>query len=359
MATTKGKSKKGRIRATMIRNSERQSYKRCNQQWAWNFGILTGTPIKPDEEAKALRFGDLVHQALAAYYKPGVKRGPHPTKTFLRLYEEQWEELGRMNMRADDEDKWTDAGEMGEEILNAYIEEYGERDKQFKVLASEQTFELLVKVPVSAMPDELVQFFPTGYKFYVVGTTDGVWQDRSSGDIFFAEHKTAKAIDLAGLPMDEQAGTYWTFAPKWMWKHGLLPDGVYPTHILYNFLRKAIPDKRPQNEFGQYLNLDGKVSAKQPPPYFARQPIYRDEGDRESVHQRWIDEALEMDLKRRRILPVTKNPGPLYMPNCRGCPFRDPCELDETGAIDGSEAMIAALYKEWNPYDAHEKIERH
>lgn len=304
--------------------------------------------LKPKEPAKALRFGDLVHQSLAAYYKPGIRRGPHPAKTFAKLYEAQVEELGRMNMRADDDAKWTDAADMGEAMLKGYVDRYGERDKDYRVLHSELTFQ----VP-------LVATRPDGSKFnlWVVGTVDGLWEHRSTEDIILKEFKTAKAIDLTGLQMDEQAGTYWTYAPRAFWKAGALPEGTYPSHILYTFLRKAMPDERPEDEFGRKLNQDGSVSKKQPPAYFERQPVYRDRADRWNMHKRVLAEAVEMDMVRRGQLAVIKNPGPLYMPNCRGCPFRDMCELHETG--QDWESMRDATMTRWDPYSAHEIIERH
>lgn len=337
----------------LIRNSERQSFKRCRFQWALNFGVLTGTPLKPLEDARALRFGDLIHQALAVHYKPGRKRGPKPWLIFEKLYKQQVEELEmeRLNMR--DEDKWLDAAELGPAMLKAFYERYHERDKQYEVLSAEQTFQ----VPIS--------LGNTGFgvgrtRVVVVGTLDGVWKDmsgsRKDAEVFFKEWKTATSIDLSNLQFDEQAGTYWTYAPKWLWRMGILEEGVWPTHILYTFLRKAMPDERKKDELGRALNLDGSVSKKQPAKMFERQPVYRDAADRKAMHKRIVAEAIEMELVKRGDLDSYKNPGPLYMPNCRGCPFRDPCELHETGG--DWQAMLRSAYQEWNPYDAHEIVER-
>jgi hypothetical protein len=322
----------------LIRNSERQTYKRCRQQWYWMFVDL----LKPKETGRALRFGDLIHQSLAAYYKPGIKRGPHPAKVFARLYEAQWDELGQLNMRPDNEDRWVDAGDLGESMLKAYVDKYGEHDKQFKILSSEQVFQ----VPLRS----------SGLPFSIVGTLDGVWQDRASKDIFFKEFKTAASIDPSPLAMDEQAGTYWTYAPRWMWMRGMLPKSTYPSHILYTFLRKAMQDARPVNEFGQRLNQNGAISKNQPAKYFDRFPIYRDAADRATQHQRVLDEAREMEMARNGDIAILKNPGPLYMPNCRGCPFKDMCELHETG--NDWEQMRDATMVKWDPYTAHEIVER-
>lgn len=336
----------------LIRNSERYSFKKCEQQWWWNFVDL----LKPAEVGKALRFGDLIHQSLAAYYKKGVKRGPHPSKTFRKLYQASVEELGELNMRPDDDEKWLEADELGCAMLDGYVEKYGERDKEYKVISSEQTFQMPL---VATFPREInceALGLPRKLKFNIVGTLDGVWEHRSSGALIFKEFKTASNIDPAPLAMDEQAGTYWTFAPKWLWQHGYLEKGVYPESILYTFLRKAMPDTRPTNEAGLALNMDGSVSKKQPAKNFDRFPIFRDEADRHTMHKRVLEEALRMELIRYGLFKPIKSPGPLYMPNCRGCGFKDMCELQETGG-DWEEFRDATMIT-WDPYGAHEIIER-
>jgi len=359
-------------------------YKKCSQAWWWQFVDL----LKPAEDARALRFGDLVHRSLALYYKRGSKRGPHPAKTFKKLYLHEVEQLkkDRLNMR--DEERWLDAEELGPAMLEGYVDMYGENDKQFVVLSSEQVFQR-----------PLATRLPDGSKlvFYIVGTLDGLWAEGRSlkvhGDPFFKEFKTATTIDFSGLPMDEQAGTYWTYAPKWLARMKLMPPGADPTHILYTFLRKAMPDLRAENELGQKLNLPtkdelleyykeagrnlpqvrtmealkedlgvevwpflGSPSKKQPSALFDRQPIYRDQADKENMHMRVCDEAVQMELTRRGFLKPIKNPGPLYMPNCKFCFARDMCELHETGA--DWEAMRDATMVKWDPYDSHEIVER-
>src|SRR5690349_22689846 len=64
----------------IIRNSERNTLKRCPQRWwwAWRQGLR---PI--GEISDALWFGTGVHLALAEWYcGPGLKRGRHPAETF-------------------------------------------------------------------------------------------------------------------------------------------------------------------------------------------------------------------------------------------------------------------------------------
>jgi hypothetical protein len=317
-------------------------------------GVLLATTVRAREPAKALWFGDLIHRALAPYYKPGVKRGPKPAKTFTRLYDAD----DRVSaVLRNDEGEWESLRDLGRGMLEGYVEQWD--DSEWEVIQSEQTFRLPLVVPEFVWPmDEKVSIVIPSFKITVVGTFDGVWKHRRDRKrVVFPEHKTAATINLDGLAMDDQAGMYWTYGPKWLWRQRILPAKSYPSEILYNFLRKAIrnPDHT-YNEFGQKLNLDGAVSKSQPAKFYERQPVYRDQADRVNLHERVCAEAREMWMARSGLLTPIKNPGPLHNPNCRGCPVREPCELHETGA--DWESMLDATTEPWNPYADHELAER-
>jgi len=334
----------------MLRNSERQTFKRCRHRWAWTWR----DGRQAIEAPRALRFGDLVHQSLAAYYKPGRKRGPHPARTFEKLYHSEAKRLGDLGFNVFSEDEWVDALDLGIGMLEGYVERYRDADAEWEVISSEQTFQLPLIVPADYALDGV------GFRFKIVGTFDGVWRHISSGKIAFKEFKTASAISEDGLPMDEQAGTYWTYGPRWLRRKGLLKEGQELSEILYTFLRKAIPNPEDRyDEEGRRLNKDGSVSKRQPAPYFLRLPVYRDEADRRNMHERVLREAAEVHAARRGLIPAEgmKNPGPLHMPNCRGCGVREACELHETGG-DWLE-MIGMTHTAWNPYASHELPERH
>jgi hypothetical protein len=362
----------------LLRNSERSSFKTCRFRWALTFGgVWEVGPLQSREPAKALWFGDLVHQGLAAYYLPGSKRGPLPFKTFLKLYDAD----PRLSaVLRNDEGEWESMRDLGAGMLKAYVEEFSERDSEWEVISSEQTFQLPVPTPDGLPP------------LTVVGTFDGLWRHRAKRDrVVFKEFKTAASIQTDGLAMDDQASYYWTYGPRWIWKQRILPRKTYPTEILYTFLRKAIrnPDKTYDAE-GRVLNkptkadlltafpklvdesmklddmitkigperaaLAGEPSKSQPPAYFLRQPIYRDAADRQHLHERVLAEFRDMVEVRADPSRVYKNPGPLHSPNCRGCPVRDACELHEAGA--DWLTMLDASTKPWDPYAAHELAER-
>lgn len=321
----------------MVRTSERQSFLTCRQRWQWSYvERLRG----PQSDVK-LVFGDLVHQALAAYYKKGRKRGPLPAVTFESLCEKLSDEQDT-NIWADD--VIIDMRELGIDMLTRYVEHWKEQDKEYKVISSEQTF----KLPIARI---------RGYKVYYVGTIDGVWKHLPSGRFRFAEHKTTTAISGGALPMDEQVGAYWTYGPRWLRLHGFLDDDERLDGILYNWLRKATkPDDGQWDEQGRRLNKNGTISKRQPAAFFDRQLTFRGDVEAERVKERVRHEVADMIEARENPDKVYKNPGPSFMPNCKFCGFRDMCELHETG--NDWKAFKRAAFTVWDPYAAHERVER-
>lgn len=322
----------------LLRTSERMTYKRCRWQWdrAYN-DMLVG------RSTPAQVFGDLVHQSLAAYYRPGLKRGPHPARTFIRIYEEK---VGDEVLKIRDTDE--DAQEMldlGVAVLEHYVEEYG-KDRDIRIIAPEMPFAV-----------KLVDL--GGKPFFYVGRMDALAQWMETKEFGILEHKTAASITDEHLPLDEQASSYWAFVPWWirrLQKRGLLDrrNRLPMDMILFNFLRKAKKDDRPRNDAGHFLNKDGSVSKRQPPPYFHRVPVYRDEADGKRVLYRIRSEAWEMRMAREGKVPIYKNPQWGYPDrHCEACPFRDPCELHETGS-DWRGFIRASMTTE-NPYGEYEK----
>lgn len=359
----------------LLRTSERTTFKRCRQRWDWAFNDrLTSRQVKP-----ALRFGSLVHDALEVYYKPGRKRGPHPAKTFRRLYNEQLTDLYSFGIR-DEDGQWEDAGDLGTAVLNHYIETYG-KDDHLEIIAPEMPFQIDVH-------DKNGKYLVT-----YVGKMDAVAKDHSGKrpQLGFLEHKTATVISTGHLWGDEQAGAYWAFGPEFLRQKGVLGKKDSLDFVLYNFLRKAKKDTRSQNARGQFLNnptkdalmrrcgelkiitpnktidvlkaalvaagedpeLLGDVSKNQPPPHFLRHRVYRDEGDRQTLIYRVRAEAFEMAKVRAGKLPVYKNPTR----DCGwDCEFRDMCEIHETG--NDWESVRDGTMVSWDPYADHIDMEQ-
>lgn len=316
----------------LVRNSELSSFRGC--RWAWWQNYVE--ELQPKIPGPPLRFGNLVHSALEAYYIPGRKRGPHPTSTFTALYTEQLETYPRFSMY-DDDDERMDAGELGRLMLNHYTEVYGS-DDNVEVISPEIPFRVDVPHPKTG------KYFCTA-----VGKLDIVYRDLRTGHIGLMDHKTAKSISTAHLFIDDQAGQYWAFAPIFLREKGLIGSKDNLDHILYNYLRKAPPDIREKNEDGLFINKGNReVSKRQPPPFFHREKIWRGPIDRESFVARMIQTTWEMQQVKKGKLPLYKTPSHL----CPRCPFKGPCELHETGS--DWEELLRLEFRHWDPYADHE-----
>ena len=317
----------------MLRTSERSTLKSC--EWKWY--LTYERRVKPQVDMPALRFGTLIHVALAAWYIKGVKRGEHPAIAFERLYEAELAETQQLyGARAGEDDKWVSAGELGPAMLSNYVDQYG-KDDRYEVLVTEHPFQWV-------MPN-----------FIYTGVVDGVWRDRSDKSVWIPDHKSAASISdskLNYLQLDDQAGAYWSFGVMALKKQGLLKQDQKLRGMLYNFLRKQMPDERQSkilNGKRVYLNLDGSVSKKQPSPYFMRVPIYRDEHDKEMTMARAAMDAERIAELRSGARPVGKTPGQF---TCPMCPMLDACELHETG--NDWEGFLQQTTKQWDPYAEHE-----
>lgn len=310
--------------------------------------------LHPKTDVPPLRFGTLVHLALRDYYKPGVRRGPHPAKSFAKHYETEAKRQGEFGFRIQDleeDEVWAEAAELGEAMLTHYIDHYG-RDDEWEVLVTEQPFRQLVYKPSNGFPGGTSFNEPW---FWYVGVMDGVWRNRLTGKIHIVDHKTAKAINVMYLSLDSQATGYWTWGLDWIYERGLLKPDQKPAGMMYNHLRKQFPDDRPKDDGGFSLNKDGSVSKKQPAPYFQRTMIYRDANEREEARYQVLAEM--MDMERVRQEGSTDQPPTAAYKNqgqftCPGCWCFDFCELHEIGK-DWLEMREYAA-KKWDPYAEHE-----
>lgn len=365
-----------------VRTSERRSFKRCPLAWSWRY-VEELTTLRPKN---ALWLGGIVHQALAAWYLPGLARGPHPVETAMGLMKEHRD----IYVKSDEDDIiWVDSKDLVSDMLDHYIEVYG-RDEKWFVLATEQDF----SVRLQGRGD---------YQIRYLGTIDGAYRDLETGMICGMEHKTeAQMRDRAYLSIDDQGGSYWTFMHYVLVKQGLIGKTDKIDGITYNFLRKALRDTRPQNEKGLYTNqpikqhfIDalmnhlgedeppeamlawekdlpkmklaeleelarvqgltvlGDVSKQQPPPHFARHLVYRTPFERKAMLSRIKDDVLYMEAIRRGDpgYPILKNPTM----DCASCEFFQLCQLHEQGDMVEVESMKKTMFKKESPYLAHEK----
>jgi hypothetical protein len=364
----------GNEQAVLIRTSERKKYRGC--KWSWKYTYLAGLETKA--RRGALSFGSMGHAALEAYYPPGVKRGQHPAEAFAELYDAQPDTFDQW----DEEGNKVPARDLGIAMMNGYVEQYG-TDPDFEMVAPEMGFQIDVL-------DEGGRLLCT-----YVGKMDGVARRRSTGKLVILEHKTAKSIPervFINSDYGEQGLSYAWAATRWLQHTGVLGPDEAVEGVVFNFLRKALPDTRPQNEAGHRLNkpskdalvtaceveglpmkgtipvlterllehgwteLDvarlGEPSKNQPAPLFMRQSM--DIGPRQLLNfeKRLRQEAWEMRQVRQGKIPVYKSPSDW---TCRMCDLRDVCEVHEMGG--DWKGMLELDFKPWDPYSDHELIE--
>lgn len=319
-----------------IRTSERKDFKRCPWKWhqLWRMGL------KPKgREAEPLWFGSGVHEALAQWYQPGLKRGIHPADFW-----EDWvgDEEVRIRTAVNgnyQDDVWEDAKLLGTKMLEGYVEEYGE-DETWDVIAIEEPFQ--IEIPYRRKD---------GVQAIYAGTFDGVYRDLTDMSIRLMEHKTAKQISTSHLPLDDQAGSYWAVASDILRHRGVLKPGDNIAGIMYNFLKKAMPDDRPKDAEGHALNKDGSISKRQPSILFLREFVERSRGEVQTQIQRIQNEASWMAAAR-------KNPDILFKTSTQDChwqcPIYDMCTLHERGGDDWKE-FRRAMFTRRDPYADHRK----
>lgn len=373
-----------------IRTSERVLFKRCKQAWWWAYR----EGLKPKRVKTALQFGEWYHVALALWYcGPGLKRGPHPAETFDRIAEADMKYVKTKDRTDEEVAEWTDLKLLGTTMLEGYVKSWG-RDEQWEVLEPERTFNF--DIPWPAWWGEDIRSLLARY----VGTYDLVVRDAATGWIWIIEHKTAKAIRVDHLPLDEQGGTYYAAASRSLKAAGLIRPKDVVKGVLYNFSRKAMPDLRPKDPQGYATNkplkadyvraleahwmsaywrpgeleaevarvsrlkLDqlealaaqlptpvlGERSKVQPSALYLREPAPRTRAEQRSQLQRIQDDAATMEVYRRGELPITKT---THWSCARLCDFYEICRLHETSG--NWQDLRNVAYRVEDPYAAHRK----
>lgn len=318
----------------LVTTTSRSTFRRCPQRYVWRFEM--GLTPK-GETADALWFGTGVHLALAQWYQKGTRRGPHPAETFYEWCKNEIREIRASREEWEEQPKYEDAGNLGVAMLENYVDKYG-RDSQWHIIAIEQPFK--IKVTWHGKP---VAIFMSAW--------DGVFRDRSDGRIYLLENKTAQQIALAYLELDDQGGAYWAVASAWLRAKGILKPDENIAGIMYNFLRKTKGDDRPQNEGGAYLNKDGSVSKKQPPPAFIRHLVERSPREQKTQMERLAKEVAVMEAVRNGVIPVIKN----STRDCANyCEFFSICTLHERGG-NTWEQLARQLYTKTDPYGRYRK----
>lgn len=356
-----------------VTTSERRAFKRC--PWRWAAEYREG--LRSKEISDKLWFGIGIHEALASYYKPGRKRG----RDFVDVWrtfvdEDEISRAVRTRPTGDfDESEWVNARALGEAMLIGHHEHWG-GDKNWDVVYAEEPFQIIIPHPTNRGEDVAI----------FTSTFDGVVRDKDDGKMKLLEHKTAASVTLGHLPMDDQGGAYWAVATNVLRSKGVLGPKERIHGIVYNFLRKSLPDDRPKDSEGYATNkpakehylaaltragvaetrqamklseleqlakdygvkVVGERSKVQPPPLFVRETVWRIPKERATQIKRIGSEVLVMNKFRDGELPLYKTPTR----DCSwDCPVYNLCELDEQQ--QDTEEFKEAVFHVADPYDRY------
>lgn len=370
----------------ILRTSERKDFKRCQIRWWWHYR----EGLKPRGSEKApLWFGTGVHLALAEWYLPGLKRGVHPAETWKAFAEDALDVIKVADATEETVAEYEDALTLGTLLMDGYVRKYG-NDEHMNFIQAEQTFGLDIPWPRPDEERQLVYDTVTGQVLVRYrGTYDGVYRDLRDNAVRLLENKTAKAITLGHLSLDDQAGSYWAVATRTLRDQNLIGPKESIQGIEYNFIRKALGDDRPKDAEGYATNkptkadyvdqmadllpdrdlamkakLDelqatatlhkrvilGERSKSQPPPIYLRHEVRRTSRERTTQLRRIQDEAVQMQLLRDGSVAPTKNPTR----DCNwDCDFFNMCELQERQGDWQDFKRIA--YRVEDPYADHRK----
>jgi hypothetical protein len=320
-----------------IRSGERADYKRCKKKWfwAWRMGLVPRAA-----RFGALELGTWVHAALADWYQLGYRRNQMPLKDLFNAYASVAIGTAR-EIGAPDHvlEKADELAKLGEAMTAAYQQNYG-KDPVIHVLGAEIPLEFTI-------PDES-GVVAAIHKF----KPDLIFSD-SNHDVWLMEHKTAASIRTEHLVLDDQARPYGAMAERALRKLGIIKERHTFRGILYNFLRKALPDERDRNAEGLYLNKsNGTVSKNQPPPLFVRKPITMTVRQKVITLHRVRAETLEITREALRLRQHVKEAEFLQKTPHKSCPttcqFFAMCVAEEEGT--NIRSMIEMQYFRRNPY---------
>jgi Zierdtviridae exonuclease len=322
----------------VITSTERADFKRCPKRWYWKWRLGL---VPRKKTFGALDFGQWKHTALANWYLSGTKRRAGLANLFERAATEAIDSSGVTD--PDELQKSDEMVSLGIEMAGAYQREYG-MDPDINILA--------VELPLEFTFSNSEGLVLAVHKL----KPDAVFSDQNN-DVWLLEHKTAKQIMTEHLPLDGQARPYGAMAEIALRKAGLIKPSQAFRGILYNFLRKALPDQRERNSAGQYLNKDGSVSKRQPPPYFVRKPVTMTRLEKRITLNRLREEGEVITLRTLEIL--TGELKPFNIPKtdhkscAKTCPFFNMCVAEEQG-IDIRD-MMKLLYRKEDPYAYHKE----
>lgn len=322
------------ISLPVIRSHERMEYKRCQRKWFWHWrkGLV---PKK--KTFGALDLGTWFHSALAWWYVEGTKRRGHLQELLTAQANMAIRTAQSNNAPQHVLDEAEELALLGEAMAEAYARYYS-RDYVDVIGA-----EIPLEFQIADDTDTVIALHRL--------KPDLVYRDKDKR-IWLMEHKTAASIRTEHLVIDDQARPYGAMAELALRNAGVLGRKERVSGIMYNFIRKALPDIREQDREGRYLNKNGTVSKRQPPEYFRRHPVRMTDRAKLVTLRRLQREAIEITvvtqaLREKRIKPESLKKTP-HRSCPRFCEYFAMCNLEEEGA--DIRDMERGLFTRQDPY---------
>lgn len=326
---------------------ERMDYKRCVKKWYWHWRAGL---VPRNKTFGPLDLGSWFHDGLADWYQAGSERGGDLRELVAAHAGQAIQEAIEAGAPEHIIEPAEEMAVMAEAMAVAYQAYYGD-DEEINVLFPEFALDF----EIADEDDNVIAIHKL--------RPDLVYIDKA-GHVWLMEHKTAKSISTDHLPIDDQARPYGSMAEPALRKMGVIEGRQQFRGIMYNFIRKTLPDDRPQNAEGLYLNQNGTVSKRQPPPQFVRKPVAL------SARAKLIT-LRRVQAETRTITTVTlalraKEIHPLMLPktphkSCsKTCQFFDMCVAEENGG--DIRDMKRTMYKRENPYlyaEEHTSTDEH
>lgn len=327
-----------------VRSHEVMDYKRCPKKWYWKWrkGLVPKTI-----SFGALDLGTWMHTAFQRWYGPGFKRNGTLVEHFLDTAENAQGAAAENGASEHVLDTASELIALGEAMATAYQSFYQDNDPGIDVLATEVPLEFTFSDPgrnsfkaTHKLKPDLVYFHPDG-----------------SGDILLMEHKTATQIRTAHLAIDGQARPYGAMAERALRTAGLISKPQRLRGIMYNFLRKALPDLRPTDSQGRSLNKNGTVSKKQPATSFVRHLVTLTAQAKVVTLERIQADSAMLALVTQSIRAGRIDPRDIPKTahwSCpKMCPFFNMCVAEENGS--DIRNMEETMFVRKDPYVYYEE----
>ena len=352
-----------------IHITDLQQFTGCRRRWNWQSSLRDSLQkaILPEP----LFTGLAVHIGLDAYHSN------HDSVYCAVTAAKQWmskriDTIGNhTGPMWDDERKMiNDSYRLSLSMLKHYAQWHDENklSEKWEVIATEQLFTVPIPVPSDIHYDG--DYYSTKLHAYVsskmqlAGRFDGLIKERSTGDVYLLEFKTARSIANIRWVMRGLQGTAYVYAAQ----------QLHPNvkGILYRVLRKKAPSmpkplksggysqSKSQDTsfryFKRYLDMEARDTGRDPTElYRENEKVLR------MLHAKPENFFLERRIKKAKPLikstietiyrvgiqmtdpntPIFANPG---WSTCAGCPFQDPCDLLELGMDEEAKDVLAAEY---------------